>query len=231
MADTAVTETILLFDPNPDAEIILRTQLPIRPVPKNACNHLALVTKLMTKEEKNSFSGECRPLSPSAYHPDLVDPPQVYRLRVSWKHLALASPVFRKMFTKPWLKRESEDRPLHEIAASDWDATAFVIVMNIIHGHHLKVPMFCNVATMVQIAFIADYYDCAEIVDIFVSRWERTLHNCTPRNCGADIIYYLCVGWVFSRPSIYQPMAQLALRYTQGTFSAMDLPVGNILRQ
>lgn len=60
--------------------------------------------------------------------------PEVLRLLVSSQHLRLASSMFRKMLNGPWRKGPDNAKAIREIRSSEWDAKAFVIILDIIHG-------------------------------------------------------------------------------------------------
>ncbi|KAJ4127912.1 hypothetical protein NW768_008195 [Fusarium equiseti] len=86
--------------------------------------------------------------------------------RVSSRHMSLASPVFRAMLESKFKESQLNEQGLYEVQASEWDAEAFVILLDIIHGHNRDVPKRISVETLSQIAIIVDYYGCHEIMEL-----------------------------------------------------------------
>lgn len=63
-------------------------------------------------------------------------PPEPVLFRVSAKHMCFASPRFKQMLTGPWLEATTihPDGLRHVDIDGDFDASAFEIVMMVIHG-------------------------------------------------------------------------------------------------
>ncbi|KAM0287590.1 hypothetical protein ACHAO9_007620 [Fusarium lateritium] len=91
--------------------------------------------------------------------------------RVSSRHLSLASPVFRAMLESKFKESRLNEQGLYEIQATEWDAEALVILLDIIHGHHRDVPKQISVETLSHIAIIVDYYGCHEIMELVFTAW------------------------------------------------------------
>lgn len=102
--------------------------------------------------------------------------PNEIEFRVSTKHLRMASPVFSKMTQGNFQESQPNDKGLLEITASDWNARAFLILLDIIHGHYYQVPRKLDLETVVQVGFLVDYYDCLEIVQVFFDHWHAHTH-------------------------------------------------------
>ncbi|KAK7424794.1 hypothetical protein QQZ08_008423 [Neonectria magnoliae] len=128
-----------------------------------------------------------------------VEEQPAIQLQVSSQHLVLASPVFKQMLQGPWKERSSSTGLFSLISTSEWDAKAFMILMNIMHGHHWEVPKSPDLEMLTKFAVVVDYYQCYEIVDIFVDRWLRDMEGDLPTRYGKASVMWLCVSWVFSR--------------------------------
>ncbi|KAF4958926.1 hypothetical protein FGADI_2005 [Fusarium gaditjirri] len=101
--------------------------------------------------------------------------PNQIEFRVSAKHLCLASPVFKKMIQGKYQESKPNDEGMLEIKASDWNAEAFLAVLDIIHGHHGSVPGNLPIDVIAQVGVIVDYYDCREVVQIFFRSWSLSI--------------------------------------------------------
>ncbi|KAH7255147.1 uncharacterized protein BKA55DRAFT_592537 [Fusarium redolens] len=101
--------------------------------------------------------------------------PNQIEFRVSAKHLCLASPVFRKMIQGGFQESKPNNEGLLEITASDWNAEAFLTVLDIIHSHHYSVSGNLRLDAIAQVGVIVDYYDCREVVQIFFESWRPSI--------------------------------------------------------
>lgn len=156
--------------------------------------------------------------------------PNMVRLRVSSRHLILASPVFRKMLEGPWMESHACHGPLREISVGQWDLEAFIIVLDIIHGHHRLVPRSLSVEMLAKVAIIVNYYDCVEVVEVFSDSWLRSLRKNLPKSHGRESTLGLLVSWVFSAFVIFEKMTELAVRNSNSLIKVADLPIpGEIL--
>lgn len=153
------------------------------------------------------------------------------RFQVSSRHLALASSVFRSMLDGPWKEGTTSKESLRSIPANTWDVDALLIVLNIIHGHHRKVPKSLSLETLTKVATIVDYYNCHEIVEIFADRWLNGMTRPPPDYYGRDSTLFLCVAWVFGWSEHFKTMTELALRHGEGPIETPDLPIAGILGQ
>ncbi|KAK8121882.1 hypothetical protein PG984_010552 [Apiospora sp. TS-2023a] len=144
----------------------------------------------------------------------------MHRFRLSSKHLTMASAYFKKMLQGPW--KESNASTLE---AFDWDPDAMVILMNIIHGRHRKVPRTVDLEMFAKIAIIADYYDCHEPVEVFAKRWIKQVKDTVPIEYCRELILMLAVCCVFPVTGISRSMVRYAMRYSTGPLQTMDLPI------
>lgn len=151
------------------------------------------------------------------------------QMRVSSQHLILASPVFRQMLKGPWKEGITSTASSSHISMSEWDAKAFMILLDIIHGHHWDVPKSLGLEMLTKFAVIVDYYQCYEIVDVFVDRWLREMERDLPTCHGKTSVMWLCVSWVFSRSETFHATAKLALKHQEGPIGFMNLPIAPIL--
>ncbi|KAF5584880.1 uncharacterized protein FSUBG_12634 [Fusarium subglutinans] len=172
-------ESLLELDPQADALLIL--QKPnlhsppellneFAPISSTVCHHFNSPIPFCSETEEDEMD-EMRWLDP---YLENGDPNQVV-FRVSAKHLCLASPVFRRMIQGKFKESEPNEQGLLEIRAPEWNAEAFLIVLDIIHGHHSCVPTQPSLQVVAQVGVIVDYYDCLEVVRIFFQGWHLSM--------------------------------------------------------
>ncbi|EFR04839.1 hypothetical protein MGYG_07842 [Nannizzia gypsea CBS 118893] len=145
---------------------------------------------------------------------------------VSSRHLILASPVFRAMLEH----RFGESQALRavgsvEIPLPDDDPDAFLIVLNIIHGHLRQVPLQVDLQMLTQLAILVDKYELHERTEVFAGFWFGNLIPNIPNCYTDDIPFWTCVCWVFNKPEEFKRVTRLILRHGRGTLTFKELPV------
>ncbi|OBS26310.1 hypothetical protein FPOA_00251 [Fusarium poae] len=155
------------------------------------------------------------------------------RMRVSSRHLILASRTFQSMLEGPWSEGTSSPQSLRQIDASEWDAMAFAIVLDIIHGRHLEIPVNMSLGLVARVSTVVDYYQCHEALHVYRQSWlseNKEVKAPMDRLCSAALLC-LYAGWVFSDKTTISNMARLTLLHSEGLaqIDTYDLPIGGIL--
>ncbi|OCK73849.1 hypothetical protein K432DRAFT_430359 [Lepidopterella palustris CBS 459.81] len=153
------------------------------------------------------------------------EPPGI-EIRVSSRHLILASSHFRRMLKGDWKEAKSLqlDGCLH-IEETDWDADALRIVMDIIHGRFRRVPKVISLEMLAKIAVIVDYYECHEVVELFSSMWIQSLKHTVPASYSRNIILWMSISWVFQQPDLFRSTTIITTKNCRGTVQTMGLPI------
>ncbi|KAG6174847.1 hypothetical protein E4U35_005481 [Claviceps purpurea] len=175
-------------------------------------------------------------------HGDNSDCKEV-QFRLSSRHLALASPVFQTMLNGFWkesaplsdqynrsakplspLQNDSNCQVRYELAATEWGAEDFLLLMNIVHCQSINVPYSIDLETLGRISVLVDYYQCQEVTQFFAGLWIDKLSGSLPTTYGRDCVTWIFVSWVFSRSEIFEKMTQLAIRTCDGGLGTINLP-------
>ncbi|RGP66329.1 hypothetical protein FSPOR_6707 [Fusarium sporotrichioides] len=155
------------------------------------------------------------------------------RLRVSSRHLILASRTFRAMLEGPWSEATSSCQSVRQINATDWDAMAFAVVLDIIHGRPRGIPEKMNIGLLARIATVVDYYECHDAMHACLKNWlsENPELSDPMLNLCKTSLLCLYVAWVFSEKSTISNMTYLALSHGEGLaqIDTFDLPLGVML--
>jgi len=149
-------------------------------------------------------------------------------LRVSSKHLILASRYFKTALNGPWTQASSPGCS-RSIYANDWDPEAFLILMSIIHGRNQQVPRVIGLELLAKIAVLVDYYDCHEAVEVFAEIWLRELRSQLPAQVGRELVLWLCVSWVFGYAEVFTFVTTTALQQSQEPLPTLGLPITEII--
>lgn len=147
------------------------------------------------------------------------------RMRASSRHLSLASPVFSAMLDGPWKESIPDSQSSRRIVTSEWDTEAFLILLDIIHGHHRDVPRSVSLEMLGNISVLVDYYNCHEVTEIFVDIWIQDLEKSLPTSYGKASTIWLSISWVFSKASIFEKMTEVTIHGCLGPVNTMNLPI------
>ncbi|QPC74723.1 hypothetical protein HYE68_005475 [Fusarium pseudograminearum] len=159
------------------------------------------------------------------------------RMRVSSRHLILASRTFRTMLEGPWSENlsrasQSQSGPV-QIKTTDWNAAALVIVLDAIHGRYQGIPKHVDLGLITRIATIVDYYECHECLQLISDIWMADVceeYKLPDTFCKSSLLW-LYISSVFSKRDIMDPISRVILQETQGLsrINLKDLPLGQIL--
>jgi hypothetical protein len=148
------------------------------------------------------------------------------RLKVSSRHLALASRVFntKLQFGSSKSTRQADGR-VHLRLAEGFGAEAITIVMNAIHSRGSKVPKTVDVETLAQIAFFVDRFQLLDAVEVYAERWISKLENSLPSAYNRDLILWLYISHVFRQPDIFKAATKTAAAHAPGPIQTLGLPI------
>lgn len=153
-------------------------------------------------------------------------------LRVFSRHLILASSNFKMMLTGRCQESRIQSEDKYLIKVEDWDANAFIILMNIIHGRFRSIPRSIDLETLAKIAVLVDYYNCHEVVELAVEMWIKRLKWPLPTTYCRELVLWLHVSWVFCEADIFEEITRTTLRTMKGQLCTMRLPIPeNIVRK
>ncbi|CAH0004373.1 unnamed protein product [Clonostachys byssicola] len=152
---------------------------------------------------------------------------ETVRMKVSKKHLVLASRRAQKIFLGPWKETESEgtDGLHHWLFEPFFTPEAFEIVLNIIHGHTKKVPIAIGLATLADVAAVVDDLQCEDAVWFIVKSWIRLLAKHLPDCICEDLVRWILISSVFDEPSIFAECTQVAIQSACQRLDTIGLPI------
>ncbi|KAG6053395.1 hypothetical protein E4U17_004737 [Claviceps sp. LM77 group G4] len=167
----------------------------------------------------------------------------VVQFRLSSRHLALASPVFKTMLNGSLKASGSSSGPCngsaktraplqvgpdcqlrYELTATEWDAEDFLIVMTIVHGKNRQVPVSVDLETLGRISVIVDYYHLQEVVQVVFGLWIFQLRGKLPTTYGRDCVTWIFVSWVVSFTKVFEEMTKIAITTCEGGLGTIYLP-------
>jgi len=148
------------------------------------------------------------------------------RMRVSSRHLTLASTYFERMLRSKWKEGHTlASNGSVSIPVMDCDPQSLMILMNIIHGHTRKVPRSVSLDMLARIAVLVDYFECAEAAELFTDTWIDHLKEPLPTTYGRSLILWTCVAWVFRKPAVFTRVTAVAQKQSYEPIQTLGLPI------
>lgn len=157
---------------------------------------------------------------------------ECFRIRVSAKHLILASPVFKSLLLGGWKESSTFlDKGSTELTVSGWDLEAFLVVLRMIHSQNKEIPRKVSLELFAKITVIADYYKCKDAIGFFSDVWLDDLEsNSDLRNSLADtfsreLMLWMWISWFFRRVEQFKKATAVASKYSKIRISSLGLPL------
>jgi len=168
----------------------------------------------------------------TAEHPtasNKVETPEVkkieeFEVRVSSRHLALASKVFRVMFDGHFKERvdPGKEQPTR-VPLPDDDPDAIMVLLNIIHGLNKRVQRSIEKPLFIAIAILVDKYELHEVVELCAEKWFEQLWAVRSFN-PPHLTDWIFLCWVFGKATQFQQLSSTAIRKCGPKFEDNGLP-------
>lgn len=132
-------------------------------------------------------------------------------MRVSSKHLILASTTFRSMLGPNF---EEGQRLRTEgstvLGMGDDDPDACIILLDILHGLTRRVPRSVTLEMLTKLAVLVNYYQMHEAVELFSDTWiDNLVEGGLPETYSPEVISWLCIMWVFHKPVEFKAVSRV----------------------
>jgi len=132
-------------------------------------------------------------------------------IRVSSRHLILASPTFRSMLGPDFEEGQSLQKSGYaDLALGDDDPDAMLILLQIIHFQIRKVPRHVDIDTLTKLSVLIDYYHMHEVMELFSDMWvENLAKEGLPMVHGAEAMRWLWISWVFGKGREFRAVSRV----------------------
>lgn len=153
-------------------------------------------------------------------------------IKVSGKHLSMASPVLKKALMGSWKQNLNFKRDKAvEVHAEGWDIEeALLVLMQIFHCKPHELPTKTSVELMAKLGVLADYYECMPLVRCYVVNWLTPSVMEMPGSIMTDsytrdFMVGLWVSWVFNFPEAFETYSGRVIGYSPGSIVSFGLPI------
>lgn len=160
-------------------------------------------------------------------------PPNIYasiasspetRIKVSSKHLSLASKHFRNKFHHLEREPDEADGRTH-VTLAGYDPAAVIIVMDIVHGRGRKVPKTLDLETLSKVAVFVEAFRFFEAVEVYAERWFERLGGEVPAEYGRDLVLWIYASYVFRQGEIFKRATRTAVLKSNEPIQTLGLQI------
>jgi hypothetical protein len=132
------------------------------------------------------------------------------RLRVSSKHVALASHSLKNQLPAESLSGETTSESLPQLQLVHGEPWSLLILLNIIHGKSYAVPRRLCLSELTELAIQVQYYRLEEVVGAFADHWYANLTEDVPSDMGEDLLKWMCISQAFDWKEIWDKVTVTA---------------------
>ncbi len=148
------------------------------------------------------------------------------QLKVSSKHLMMASPRFKKMLSGDWVEAKTiHPDGYRHVEFEGFDPEGTKIVLNILHGKTRRVPRIVDLELLAKIAVVVDDLECYEEVEVFSDMWIAGSRATVPIEYDRDLILWILVSSVFRKPDLFKSTTRTAILWSPGPVQTLGLPI------
>jgi hypothetical protein len=169
-----------------------------------------------------------KPSTEASTEPSLAESteqPAEKQFLCSQKHLTFASRRASKIFLSNFKEASKEDDGFYHWKFEDiFDAEAFELVLNIIHGKTRNVPRAVSLNLLAAVASIVDDLECHDTLAFFSQGWILDFEKLAPI-CTKTLAQLILVSFVFENASIFKEASRLAVLHSRGAISSYGLPI------
>jgi hypothetical protein len=149
-----------------------------------------------------------------------------FHIKVSSKHLMLASPVFKAMLHNNFQEGQTlRATGTLQLPLPDDDPYALTILLDIIHARTKKVARAVSKDQILQIAILVDKYQLHELMEIYSDEWIRVLQPEVPQTWTQESLDWVCIFWVFGKGQEFKEITKIIQREAPRPISSDILPI------
>ncbi|KAF7169068.1 hypothetical protein CNMCM5623_001900 [Aspergillus felis] len=150
---------------------------------------------------------------------------RVVKMRVSSKHLSLASPVFKKMLHGPRKKAHGLRLGDLEIKIDSQNMDAMLILMNAIHGNWPNIPRDVTLEMLVKMVTLLEYYKCQKAIHHALELWIHNLLGGLANASSDDTVRWIWISCVLRPTDVFRYATYRAVTQSKGPISTIGLPI------
>lgn len=214
-------------EPDPNGDVTLVVSPPVHPpLYKQHPSSFGTNVKSSFSFSATLASAPATSIGPTVSSTPTESKPPKTRFRVSSKQLMLASAYFEKMLTPRWQEGQALGAGGSiELNIPETDPYTLLIILDIIHCRRARVPRVVNFDKLIDLAVLADYFQCHEALEPYPSIWLESLREEVPSVHSNMLVKWIFVSWVFNYDAIFSRVTRIAQRQATYDIYLLELPI------
>lgn len=154
------------------------------------------------------------------------------KMRVSSKHLILASKYFRTNLTSSWQEgQQLKSKGFVVMRVTCSNLQALLILLNIIHCRNREVPRSVDLELLCEIAVLVDYYGFHEATEAFSEIWINKIECLIPETAAHDdthirkLTEYIWISIVFNDSALFKKVTSKSIHLSRDLMPCFGLPI------
>ncbi|KAF5615624.1 hypothetical protein F25303_13753 [Fusarium sp. NRRL 25303] len=149
------------------------------------------------------------------------------RLKVSKKHLTVASRRAKAMFQRDYRETQKSevDGLYHWKIGPLFDPEALKMVMKVIHAQAQDLPDDVTLQRIVSIAEVVDDLQCHDALSFFVKAWISRLSESVPSRMCDELVQWIFIASVFGLHEKFNQATRVAIMHSNGLIDILGLPM------
>jgi hypothetical protein len=162
--------------------------------------------------------------------------PSAWHIKVSAKHLSLASPFFQAKILANKADAQTAPEGRIPIPLAGFDVAAVKILADIIHGRGPRVPRTLDLQTVAHMAQLVQATSTYGAVEAYADRWIRALEKSVDGDYGSvgeeDLARWIFVASAFQQPALFRKATRAVIAGSMGPIGTADLPIpGHVISE
>ncbi|KAM0210946.1 hypothetical protein ACHAPA_004766 [Fusarium lateritium] len=163
-------------------------------------------------------------------HPKPLESPIEKHFICSKKHLTLASPRARKIFSSSFKEATKEDDSFHHWKFdATFDDKAFDLVLKVIHGKTRDIPRYIDRDLLTAVASVTDDLQCHDALNYHGYGWVSSSSGLfglsVPQEMSKTLVQLVLTSFVFEHEGIFENSTKAAIRFNNGSVPTFELPI------
>ena len=199
------------IDPEGDLVLILKSpnEKTLQEISSNTSQVQPLTRRNPPRSSQKEFRAKAAPTDEEILSMGPTWPDEI-RIRVSSKHLMLASSVFKRLLKLGSTEGVKYGRA--QLRLPDDNPTALLILMNLIHGQLRKIPEKVDMDTLIEISLLVGKYELVESTGWFADRWLSELETERVEKDTTTMLSWIWVSFVFEKSSYFRSSTTIAIQ-------------------
>ncbi|KAJ9605307.1 hypothetical protein H2200_009964 [Cladophialophora chaetospira] len=211
----------LVLDPSGDVILVLSSHKDTPP--ESPSTDTVMAEQSDGHDDAESIGSAAEPHSEAL---NSIEETEEMEVKVSSRHLALSSRVFRVMFDGGFQEGvPREGHRLRRVPLPEDEINAMLVLLYIVHGLSRQVPRKIDLPKLIDIAIVIEKYALHQVAEVYTDIWFHELYESRSiPTLNSDLPEWIFLCWVLRRPTEFYYCTRAAIFRCGPRFEDRGLP-------